>query len=99
MPINEGFKLASLYTTMVNAVINTATSFKYSCCSTRVQDCNGCPDKCTACATDIVSEEFDVGETLFYAKEGWFGLVKIKTLFMDKDNVLRFVVVDSNGKK
>ena len=99
MPINAGFKLASLYATMVNAVINTATSFRYSCCFTRLKDCKGCPESCTACATDIVSEEFDIGETLFYTKEGWSGLVKVKTLFMDKDNVLRFVVADSNGKE
>ena len=84
---------------MVNAVVNTSIFFKYSCCFAKVEDCKECPTECTACASEVVSEEFDVGEMRFYAKEGWFRLVKVKSLFMDADNVLRLVVVDPNRKE
>ena len=48
--------------------------------------------------TDVKQELFEVGETLFYAKEGWSGLVKVKSLALDENGVLRIVVMNSNGE-
>ena len=46
---------------------------------------------------DIVSEFFEIGKTLFLANDGWSGLVKVKYFFLDKANILKIVVKNSNG--
>ena len=46
---------------------------------------------------DIMSELFDIGETLFFTNNGWSGLVKVKSFSLDKTNVLRIIVTNSNG--
>ena len=50
-------------------------------------------------ATDDVQELFEVGETLFCIKDGWSGLVKVKSIYMDDASVLRFVVTDSDDEE
>ena len=89
---------------MVSKVINAATNFRYSCCFTKLPACTKCDgcESCTAsnesivCATDIKQEVFEEGETLFYTKKGWSGLVNVKSIFIDNDYVLRFIMTDSN---
>ena len=44
-----------------------------------------------------MSELFDIGETIFFANDGWSGLVKAKSFSMDKTNFLRILVTNSNG--
>ena len=46
---------------------------------------------------DITSELFYIGETLFFTNNGWSGLVKVKSFSLDKTNVLRIIVTNSNG--
>ena len=87
---------------MASKVINTATDFRYSCFFTILPDpdiCHGC-DGCgvAAPATDVKQELFEESETLFCAIDGWSGLVRIKSIAIDDAGVLRFVVLDSNGK-
>ena len=99
MPINEGFSSAQKYAALVNKVINTAISWRYSCCFTKIQDCEDFEDYSTVLTTDIKEELFEEGETLFCAIDGWSGLVKVKSIYMDDANVLRFIVLDSNSKE
>ena len=46
---------------------------------------------------DIVSEFFEIGETLFFTKYGWSRLVKAKSFFLDEANILRIIVTNTNG--
>ena len=46
---------------------------------------------------EITSEIFDIGETIFLTNNGWSGLVKVKSFSLDKTNVLRIIVTNSNG--
>ena len=52
-----------------------------------------------AYASDIESSTFEVGETLFYTRCGWSGLVKVKALRIDKDGVLRITARTSAGEE
>jgi hypothetical protein len=52
-----------------------------------------------AFASAVDSAVFEVGETLFYTKEGWSGLVKVKALILDADDVLRITVTTTDGKE
>ena len=96
--INEGFRVSKLCQAMLSKVINVRSHPKYSCCFTKFNgDC--IPDsESHVFATDVKQELFEVGETLFYARDGWSGLVKVKSLALDEDGVLRIVVVNSNGE-
>ena len=44
-----------------------------------------------------MSELFDIGETIFFTNNGWSGLVKVKSFSLDRTNVLRIIVTNSNG--
>ena len=44
-----------------------------------------------------MSELFDIGETIFFTNNGWSGLIKVKSFSLDKTNVLRIIVTNSNG--
>ena len=46
---------------------------------------------------DIVSEFFEIGNTLFCTNDGWCGLVKVKSFSLDKANILKIVVKNTNG--
>ena len=104
MPINEGCGISHIYSTLVSKVVNTATNFRYSCCFTKLPDLNDCSDcknissedNLSSATTDDVQELFEVGETLFCVKDGWSGLVKVKSIYIDDTDVLWFVVTDSN---
>ena len=52
-----------------------------------------------AFASTVDSTIFEAGETLFYTKEDWSGLVKVKSLILDPDDVLRITVTTSDGKE
>ena len=41
---------------------------------------------------DTVLELFEIGETLYYANDGWSGLVKVKSFDFDENGTLQFVV-------
>ena len=57
----------------------------------------GCQSVFVSSQDDIKSELFDNGETLFFINNGWSGLVKVKSFSLDKTNVLRIIVTNSNG--
>ena len=57
----------------------------------------GCRSVFASSQDDITSELFDIGETLFFTNDGWSGLVKVKYFSLDKTNVLRIIVTNSNG--
>ena len=57
----------------------------------------GCQSVFASSQDDITSELFDIGETLFFTNNGWSGLVKVKSFYLDKKNVLRIIVKNSNG--
>ena len=57
----------------------------------------GCQSVFASSQDDITSELFDIGETLFFTNNGWSGLVKVKYFSLDKTNVLRIIVTNSNG--
>ena len=85
---------------MVSKVINTATNFNFSCCFTKLA--SGDPVAsvdAAAYATNIQSSNFEVGETLFHTRDGWSGLVKVKTLHTDEGGVLRITVRTSANEE
>ena len=45
----------------------------------------------------IISEFFEIGETLFLTNDGWSGLVKVKYFSLDEANILKIVVTNTNG--
>ena len=57
----------------------------------------GCQSVFASSQDDITSELFDIGENLLFTNNGWSGLVKVKYLSLDKTNVLRIIVTNSNG--
>ena len=59
--------------------------------------CCGCQSVFASSQDDITSELFDIGETIFFTNNGWSGLVKVKSFSLDKTNVLRIIVTNSNG--
>ena len=46
---------------------------------------------------DIVSDFFEIGETLFLTNDGWSGLVKVKYFSLVQANILKIVVTNTNG--
>ena len=58
---------------------------------------SGCQSVFASSQDDITSELFNIGETLFFTNNGWSGLVKVKYFSLDKTNVLRIIVSNSNG--
>ena len=59
--------------------------------------CCGCQSVFSSSQDDIMSELFDIGETIFFTNDEWSGLVKVKSFSLDETNVLRIVVTNSNG--
>ena len=57
----------------------------------------GCQSVFASSQDDITSELFDIGETIFFTNNGWSGLVKVKSFSLDKKNILRIIVTNSNG--
>ena len=45
----------------------------------------------------MTTELFDVGETVFFSKDGYSTFVKIKSFQLDDSNVLHFTVTSSDG--
>ena len=96
--INEGFCVSMLCQAMLAKVINVKSHSKHSCCFIKFDDDCVRDSESHVLTTDVKQELFEVGETLFYAKEGWSGLVKVKSLALDENGVLRIVVMNSNGE-
>ena len=99
----KNYCISQINSVLISKVLNTSTNFKYSCCYTKLPD-SGDSSECTACsfvtdpassATDVVQESFEEGGTLFFVTDGWSGLVKVKSIYLDDSNLLRFVVTDS----
>ena len=47
---------------------------------------------------DIVSEFFEIGDTLFLTNDGWSGLVKVKYVSLHEANILKIFVTNTNGE-
>ena len=94
MQINQGFGLSTFYSVLVNKVINTAVDFKYSCCFTRTET-----DPYEVFNSEVETSEFEVEETLFYAKDGCPGLVKVKSLSIDTEGVVHIMVARTSGEE
>ena len=99
LPINEGFSVHSIFRGIVSRVINPSISSENSCCLTCLDHDTLQQDNKAAWATSSdTSDIFEVGETLFYTKDGKSAIVKIVAVSLDDDHVLRFSVKDANGK-
>ena len=100
MTINEGFSFATMYRALVSKVINPSISHQRSCCMTNLEESTAhtcCHDvHASTSSFDLETELYEVGETLFYTKDGYSSLVKVKSFSLDDDNILSFVVVNSN---
>ena len=57
----------------------------------------GCQSVFASSQDDITSELFDIGDNIFFTNIGWSGLVKLKYFSLDKTNILRIIVTNSNG--
>ena len=57
----------------------------------------GCQSMFASSQDDIMSELFDIGETIFFTNNGWSGLVKVKLFSLEKTHALRNNVTNSNG--
>ena len=51
----------------------------------------------TTSQNDIVSEFFEIGETLFLKNDGQSGLVKVKQFSLEEANTLKYFVTNTNG--
>ena len=58
--------------------------------------CHGKSAFATSQNDDIVSEFFEIGESLFLTNYGWSGLVKVKYFSLDESNILKIVVKNTN---
>ena len=94
MQIHQGFGLSTFYSVLVNEVVNTAVNLKYSWCFTKTET-----HSYEVYTSEIETSTFEVGKTLFYAKDGWSGLVKIKSLSIDSEGVVHVLVVSTSGKE
>ena len=94
MQINQGFGLSTLYSVLVNKIINTAVNFRYSCCFIKTD-----AQASGAYASEVEKSLFEIGETLFYAKDGWSGLVKVKSLSIDSEDVVKITVTSTSGEE
>ena len=47
----------------------------------------------------MTTDLFDVGETVFFSKDGYSTFVKVKSFQLDDSNVLRFTVIAADGKE
>ena len=83
---------------MLAKVINARNHPNHSCCFTKFDDNYIQDPESHVFATDVKQDIFEVGETLFYTKEGWSGLAKVKSLALDKNGVLRIVFINPNGE-
>jgi hypothetical protein len=108
MPINQGFSLATKFRAMVSRIINPTVKPKHSCCmvdldhhedsdSSIGQNCKHAFTTVTPPDPENPVELFEVGETLYYSEKGHSTLVKVKSMALDDDNVLRFTVTTSNN--
>ncbi|KAL7542834.1 hypothetical protein ACHAWF_007261 [Thalassiosira exigua] len=102
LSINEGFSLATFFRGFVSKAINPSISPQFSCNLTKLEPCEDDDSGCChhACATSrqsLSTELFEVGETLFYSKNGYNTLVKVIALELDDYLVLRFRVAQVNG--
>ena len=69
-------------------------------CTVKLGEHSKCCHGKSAFATsqnDIVSEFFEIGETLFLTNDGRSGLVKVKSFSLDEANTLNIVVTNTNG--
>ena len=93
MTINEGFSFATMYRALVSKVINPKVSHQHSCCMTDLDHDDSSADP----GSDLETELFEIGKTLFYTQEGFSGLVKVKSFALYDSNVLQFTIENSNG--
>ena len=76
---NNKFSLAINHSesNLLDKVVDTATNFSFGCCFTKVAvEVPMIDIDAAAHALDIELSDFEVGETLFYTRDGWSGLVK-----------------------
>ena len=99
LSINEGFSQSRVYRVLVSKVINTDIHQEHSCCFTRLDDDDRstCIKQAHSVCDNMTTELFDVGETVFFSKDGYSTFVKIKSFKLDDSNVLRFTVNASDG--
>ena len=73
---------------------------KYHCTDKLGEHLKCCHGKSTFATSqnDIVSKFFEIGETLFLTNDGWSGLVKVRSFSLDKANILKVVVKNTNGE-
>ena len=99
MKVREGYGISNCFIAMVNKVV-TATNFSFGYCFTKVaMEVPMVDVDAAAYASNVESSNFEVGETLFYTRDGWSGLVKAKALCIDEDGVLRIAVRTSVEKE
>ena len=101
LAINEGFSLATMFRALVCKVVNPSIQPNHSCCFTDL-DGESTDGSCTSCdsfalSSDLQMEAYEVGETIFYSKDGFSTLAKITAITLDKNNVLRYSLRTSGG--
>ena len=94
MQINQGFGFSTFYSVLANKVVNTAMYFEYSCYFTKIET-----HPYEVYISEAEMSTFEIGETLFCAKDGWSCLVKITSLSIDSEGAVHILVVSTSGKK
>ena len=69
-------------------------NFKYSCCFTRTK-----PNPNGGYTSEFEISNFEVGEKLFYTKDVWSGLVKIKLLSIDSKGMAHIMLVSTSAEE
>lgn len=98
MEVNSGYSLFTRFRAMVCKLIDTGVDSRFSAHFIDFGETTSSCHCAHAHASDLTNHEtFDVGETLFYTKDGFSTLVKVHKLKFDQDNILRITVTTPNG--
>ena len=80
-------------------MVNTSISTQHSCCFIHLdEDAHENTSHCAHFTSKHVKTEmFEVGETLFYSKDGFSTMAKVSKIFLDDNNVMQISVTTADG--
>ena len=95
MPVNEGWSRFSLFSKLVGTKVCLAKQHHHCHANLIEEEAEDKP--ASSKLVDLSDENFNVGETLLYLKEGRATYVRIERIALGQDSVLRFIVKTSSG--
>ena len=93
LPINEGWDCFTLFSKLFQTKVCTTKEHCHCHLSNLIPD-----DESAQPVLELSDDIFHVGETLLYSKEGHTVYVRIESVQLDEDSVLRFKVKPADGE-